>query len=206
MFTCDSALREKLTQHLSQFEVRQQPDPERKHAAVAITVIDNGEGQAAFILTRRAARLRSHGGQWALPGGRLDEGETPTDAALRELEEEVGLTLGHDDILGTLDDYTTRSGYIMTPVIAWSGEHPELTPNPGEVAAVFRIPFTELMREDAPQIESIPESDRPVIRMPIDDGFVNAPTAALLYQFREVAIQGKETRVAHYEQPVFAWK
>jgi hypothetical protein len=55
-------------------------------------------------------------------------------------------------------------------------------------------------------LEDIPESDRPVLRMPVGDSWIAAPTAAVLYQFREVAVQGRSTRVAHYEQPVFAWR
>ncbi len=93
----------------------------------------------ALLLTRRAAGLRSHRGQWALPGGRCDEGETPVVAALRELHEELGLELGPDDVLGLLDDYPTRSGYLITPVVVWAAKGAVITPNPDEVASVHRI-------------------------------------------------------------------
>ena len=86
------------------------------------------------------------------------------------------------------------------------GDRIELTPNPAEVASIHRIPLAEFLRADAPLIQEIPESSAPVILMPVGNTCIAAPTAALLYQFREVAILGKETRVAHYEQPVFAWK
>src|SRR4029450_10505388 len=94
-----------------------------KHAAVAITLVEteDGSGETALILTGRVAGLRSHGGQWALPGGRIDAGETPAHGALRELAEEIGLALTPDDILGTLDDYPTRSGYLITPLVVWGG-------------------------------------------------------------------------------------
>src|SRR3984885_2095262 len=97
--------------------------PALKRAAVAIALVAAGDasganasGATALLLTRRAADLRAHGSQWALPGGRCDAGETPAQAALRELHEEVGLGLAPDAILGVLDDYPTRSGYLITPV------------------------------------------------------------------------------------------
>lgn len=180
-------------------------DPALKAAAVSIAVFEADDGQPAFILTRRSGQLRSHARQWALPGGRLDPGETALTAALREMSEEIGLELQPDALLGRLDDYPTRSGYNITPFVFWAGRAPALTANPDEVHAIYRIPLTELDRPESPDLIAIPESDRPVIRMAIMDDMVHAPTAALLYQFREVAIHGRLTRVAHFEQPVFAW-
>ena len=81
-----------------------------------------------------------------------------------------------------------------------------LEPNPDEVHALYRIPLEELNRPESPNLISIPESDRPVIRMAIMEDMVHAPTAALLYQFREVALRGNATRVAHFDQPHFARK
>jgi 8-oxo-dGTP pyrophosphatase MutT (NUDIX family) len=178
-----------------------------KHAAVAITLVaaDDGSGETALILTGRVAGLRSHGGQWALPGGRIDPGETPVTGALRELAEEIGLELTGDDILGTLDDYPTRSGYLITPVVAWGGDHPPLRLNRDEVASVRRIRLMDIARDDAIEFDTIPESDRRVVRLHINGRFIHAPTAAMIYQFREV-LAGRETRVADLEQPVFAWR
>jgi 8-oxo-dGTP pyrophosphatase MutT (NUDIX family) len=163
-------------------------------------------GGASFLLCRRASRLNKHAGQWALPGGRLDEGESPAEAALRELDEEVGLRLGRDSVIGHLDDYPTRSGYLITPVIVWAGGDPQLTPSPDEVLAVYRIGLHAL-RDGEPRFVSIPESDRPVVQIPLGNDLIHAPTGAVLYQFRQVAMAGNiGERVDHLEQPVFAWK
>jgi mutator protein MutT len=160
----------------------------------------------ALLLTRRAESLRSHAGQWALPGGRIDAGETPEQAALRELEEEVGLALDASAVLGRLDDYATRSGYLITPVVVWAGPARELNPNAAEVASVHRIPASELLRADAPMLDHEHEAEHPVLRMPVGDSWIAAPTAAFLYQFRERVLLGRDTRVAHFEQPAFAWR
>lgn len=163
-------------------------------------------GHASMILTRRASDLRNHAGQWALPGGHMDSGESPEEAVLREIEEEVGLTLDSESIIGRLDDYSTRSGFNITPVVVWGGTDITLTPNPEEVASIHRIPLAEFMREDAPILEKIPESEHPVLLMPVGNSCIAAPTAAMIYQFREVAMLGNHRRVAHYEQPYFAWQ
>jgi 8-oxo-dGTP pyrophosphatase MutT (NUDIX family) len=164
-------------------------------------------GGAAFLLCRRAATLNRHGGQWALPGGRTDDGETPEQTALRELHEELGLLLDEQHVLGRLDDYVTRSGYVMTPVVVWSPGLSELRPDPNEVAHAYRIGLHELQRDDSPRFITIPESDRPVVQVPIGRDLIHAPTGAVLVQFRWVALDGRaDTRVDHFEQPVFAWK
>ena len=164
-------------------------------------------GGAAFLLCRRAPKLSAHAGQWALPGGRCDAGETASQAALRELHEELGLPLGEDSVLGLLDDYVTRSGYVITPVVVWGGGDVDLVPDPGEVAHAYRIGLHELCRTDSPRFTTIPESDRPVVELPLGGDLIYAPTAAMLVQFRWVAIEGRvDERVDDFEQPVFAWQ
>jgi len=212
-------LREHIRSMLQDHELQSIPLANKPHAAVALSIVDCRESanlghipfgpadanQAALILTIRAARLKNHGGQRAFPGGRIDEGETVEQAALRELEEEVGLQLHPDQVLGRLDDFETRSGFVITPVVVWGGNVGELRANPDEVESIHRIPFSELLRGDAPILQYKRRSEHPVLKMPLGDDWIAAPTAALAYQFREVALLGKATRVAHFEQPRFAW-
>ena len=184
-----------------------EPAPALKRAAVAIALVeaDDASSGTALLLTLRAAGLRAHRSQWALPGGRCDQGETPVMAALRELHEELGLELKPADVLGWLDDYPTRSGYLITPVVVWAGKSASIAANPAEVASVHRIALAAIEQPDAFDFVAIPESTKRVIRFRHAGQFIHAPTAALIYQFREV-LAGRDTRVAELEQPVFAWK
>ena len=201
----NDALRQRLQANVVAFADRRAPSDGLKHAAVAITVVDSPAG-AAFLLTRRANKLNAHAGQFALPGGRVEPGETAIEAALRELDEEVGDDIGADTVLGLLDDYPSRSGYRITPVVMWAGGNVTVKPDPREVAKVHFVPLSQLAHDDTPEFGTIPESDRPIIRLNIANAKVHAPTAAVVYQFREVAIFGRDTRVEHLEQPVWAWK
>ena len=216
----DTALQQRVAEALAAWPLLAADEAGFKRAAVALAITDEGPGsglwglqrsghwstEAALILTRRAASLRGHAGQWALPGGRIDAGETPDQTALRELQEEVGLQLQPADVMGRLDTFVTRSGYAITPVVVWAGAARSLRPNPAEVASIHRIPVTEFLRADAPILEALEGSDHPVLKMPVGDNWIAAPTAALIYQFREVCVLGRATRVAHFEQPRFAWK
>ena len=216
-FNCSSEFRKIVEGNLAEFS-RTSLDPGNlRKAAVAVTIVDyRGEGglyslgdvsdnSAALILTKRAGGLKNHAGQWALPGGSVDPGESPEQTAFRELEEEVGLTLETDRLLGCLDDFITRSGFHITPVVIWGGTVQCLSKNEQEVASIHRIPCSEFFRQDAPVLQGGEESGRPVLFMPVGHTCIASPTAAILYQFREVALAGRLTRVAHYEQPQFAW-
>lgn len=233
------SLRTRLAENLARHQVRTHELDGRRHAAVAVLVVDSDAhehgtdpsdvdrmgqlsgvpgiehlphldgrvdgtaGGASILLTRRGSHLAAHARQWALPGGRIDTGETPLEAAMRETEEEVGLDLDEAHLLGRLDDYPTRSGYVISPFVFWVPDA-DPVPNPDEVASVHRIGIHVLRAE--PRFVSIPESDRPVIQVPIGGDLMHAPTGAVVHQFRAVAYDGSGTRVDEYEQPVFAWR
>jgi len=234
----DEALRERVETHLAGHRRRVVDDPSKRHAAVAIVLVDSERGEdridpapvdewiggrplpdqnldgrmvdvaggAAFLLCRRTSRLNSHSAQWALPGGRLDPGETVVDAALRELHEEVGIKLPDESVLGLLDDYATRSGYVITPVVMWGGGRLDPQPSPDEVLAVYRVGLHQLQRPDSPRFISIPESDRPVVQIPLGNDLIHAPTGAVLLQMRWLGLEGRPDPVDELEQPVFAWR
>lgn len=216
----DDALHQQLAQRLAAWTELSLELSGHRSAAVALTVVDEGHGanldgmpllaqwstHAALLLTRRPLTMRQHAGQWALPGGRVDDGETLEQAALRELDEEVGLRLPPTAVLGRLDAYISRSGYAITPVVVWAGAARQLQPNPDEVASVHRISLAEFLRPDAPILEPVAGSPHPVLKMPVGGQWIAAPTAAMIYQFCEVCLRGRATRVAHFEQPQFAWR
>lgn len=201
----DDDLRRRVADHLAAHPREAVVDDSLRHAAVAM-VLTSVEEQATFLLTRRASRMSAHARQWALPGGRVDAGETDVEAALRELDEELGLAATDVEVLGLLDDYPTRSGYRITPVVAWMPDARRATPNPAEVAELHHVPVADLDDPAVPRWAHYDGVHEPVIQIPIVGTLVHAPTGAVLYQFREVALHGRATRVADLEEPPFAWR
>ncbi len=199
----DDAIRAQITARLDAFGPTEAALGDSRRAAVAVAVT-SVEGTHGIWLTKRPSKMREHPGQFALPGGRLDPGEDVQTAALRELHEEIGVAVDRSQVLGRLDDYPTRSGYVITPIVCWAGADRDTTPSRDEVEHLFFVPMDEVAV--TPRFISIPESPRPVIQLPIVGSLVHAPTAAVIYQFAEVVLRDRHTRVDQLEQPVFAWR
>ena len=201
-------LRATIAARLTAFQHTDDPREGLRPASVVLALVPcPRSGETCFLLTERPATLNRHAGQFALPGGRRDAGETDLEAALRELREELGLDPGAGSILGRLDDFPTRSGFRMRPFVAWIDDDSTLAPDPAEVAHCFRVPLSDLMQPHVPALRKAPYGEHPVLSIHMNslDDEVHAPTAAVIYQFREVALAGRNTRVSHFEQPRFAW-
>lgn len=199
------ALRARIEGHLSRFKRVEIEPAGRKLAAVAIVLTPEAAGPA-FLLTRRALHLRRNAGNYALPGGGVDPGEDAVDAARRETREEVGVHLPREAALGLLDDFVTLGGHVVTPVVLWTPEPVTLAPDPTEVHAAWFIPLSDLDHPHAPRRVRQPGGGPPILRMYANGGWVNPPTAAFLWQFREVCLHGRECRTNEIGQPAWTAK
>jgi 8-oxo-dGTP pyrophosphatase MutT (NUDIX family) len=189
-------VRATIQQNLRLFARREAPATQSP-AAVAIVILLDG-GVPTVPIFQRPLNMRRHAGQMALPGGRLHDGEDVEECALRELAEELDITIGRSEVLGRLDDFDTRSGFTITPVVVWSGAAPTaLHPSPAEVARLFLIPASELQQAVAAASE-VPADQ---FSLKFREVEVFAPTAAMLFQFSEVALDGRTSRVADFHQP-----
>lgn len=173
-----------------------------RRAAVAI-LISPLAGEPTYAITRRAMHLRRGAGNYALPGGACDADEQAVAAALRETAEELGVRLDEGSALGMLDDFITLSGFVVTPVVLWSAIPLVLQPDPVEVGEAWLNPLSELDHPESPRWEAHPDGGEAIPRMFARGSWINPPTAAWLYQFREVALHGRWTRVAQVGQPVW---
>ena len=195
-------LRSRIAANLADFPRREIAPDGLRLAAVAI-VVSPVKGAPTFLLTRRALTMRRNAGNYALPGGNIEPGEDVIDAARRETSEELGVFLARDAALGQLDDFKTLGGHRVTPVVFWSDDEVTLVPDPVEVHVAWRIPLVELDHPKSPRRKAHPHGDDLILQMRLRGQWVNAPTAAWLYQFREVALHGRPTRLDDVGQPEF---
>lgn len=193
-------LRSRIAANLADFP-RREIAPEGLRLAAVAVVVSPHKGAPTFLLTRRALTMRRNAGNYALPGGNIEPGEDVIDAARRETSEELGVTLGRDAALGQLDDFKTLGGHRVTPVVFWSDAELTVTPDPVEVHVAWRIPLAELDHPKSPRRQANPHGDDLILQMRLRGQWVNAPTAAWLYQFREVALHGRTTRLDDVGQP-----
>jgi 8-oxo-dGTP pyrophosphatase MutT (NUDIX family) len=200
----DEDLRRRLERNLGAFQLAPEASSSpRVAAAAAIAVVAGPAGQACFLLTVRSSSLKNHAGQFALPGGKSGPGETIEETALRELDEELRPSADFE-VLGRLDPFATHSGFLLAPVVAWCGDPVlALDPSPDEVAAAHFVPLSQLDTPGYPAWVDI--AGTRVMRMQVLGSFIHAPTGAILYQFREVALHGRTVRVAGEGEPNFAW-
>lgn len=155
-------------------------------ATVLVALVARPQG-TGLILTRRADALSRHGGQIALPGGRIDPGETVVEAALREAWEEVALAPASVEVLGLSDAYETVTGYRVTPVVGWLETPPVLIPSPDEVAEVFETPWDFLMDQANHRRDHLEAPDgvrRWFWAMPWEDRYIWGATAGMLRSLR----------------------
>lgn len=169
---------------------------------------DQVDGVVRFLLTQRPTTLSAHPGQFALPGGKLEPGEDHVGALVREVAEEVGVAISADDVVGRLDDYVTRSGFVIRPFVAWTEHLHEAVPSAAEVATLLRIPVTALNGPAVPILLQLPGVEGPpILQMPVGGGrVVHAPTGALLYQFASWAFGRRYIDMTAFAEPEFAWR
>jgi mutator protein MutT len=176
-------------------------DCQLRPAAVCL-LLHEVRGEAHVLVIKRVGRGRN-AGQWALPGGKVEPGETASEAALREAQEEVGIAPEEVEVLGVLDDFPTMTGFRITPYVvqATAGWGPVRSPD--EVHSVHPVPVSRLLRADVARWHRQPDGSS-LLRMQLrHDMVVHAPTGAILLQFCEVALHGRQISVADLVQPAF---
>lgn len=160
----------------------------RRTAAVLVPLVQRNDG-LTVLFTQRGPHLNAHAGQVSFPGGRVDETDSgPMAAALREAEEEIGLSPGNVAVLGTLDRYITRSGYAVTPVVGLVSPPSVWTPHSFEVDAIFEVPLPDILRPDM-LIEDAVEFDgrlRRFYAMQWQEYRIWGATAGMLHNFIDV--------------------
>ncbi len=160
------------------------PFPGARHSAVLVVVHDGRSGPE-LLFTKRAQHLTNHRGEISFPGGRLEPGESPADAALREAWEEVALPPESVEVLGELDHLSTVvSNSHIVPVVATVSERPELHPHAGEVDRILWVGLDELAAADTYREEwwGIDDLERPIHFFELDDETIWGATARMVHQ------------------------
>ncbi len=163
------------------------PPPPHRRAAVLVPVVARPDG-LALILTQRAAHLRDHSGQIALPGGKIDPADpSPREAALREANEEIGLDPAAVRTLGYLDPYLSATGFLVSPVIGLVDSAARFHPNPDEVAEIFEVPLAFLMERERYRLRSREWQGRVryFYALPFGQRMIWGVTAGILNNLRE---------------------
>jgi 8-oxo-dGTP pyrophosphatase MutT (NUDIX family) len=157
---------------------------EIRPAAVLVPVVRRDD-ELTVLFTRRTSHLHDHAGQISFPGGRAEPGESPRDTALRETTEEIGLAPGHVEILGDLTDYTTVTGYRVTPVVGLVASPFDLTLDDFEVAEVFEVPLAFLLDPVNHQRNLLMHDgrERHYYAMPYGPYYIWGATAGMLMNF-----------------------
>lgn len=183
--------------------------PESGHARAAVAVVCTVDATTravdSVLLTRRASHLARHPGQWAFPGGRIEPGESAQDCARRECQEEIGLDLEPGSLLGRLDDFVTRSGFVISPFLFWHEGTSRFDIDTNEVSSVHVVPWNSFDRSDVPRWRRSEDGQR-LMAMPVEGTWVHAPTAAVLFQAFGVVWWQEWREVRGAEQPRFAWR
>lgn len=188
-------------EHLGRRRHRELPAlASQRRAAVAVTLFEHRDEACVLIIKRVARGLNA--GQWALPGGRIEKGESSQQAALRELDEETGLACDPSDVVGRLDDIATGSGHVITPWVIASRSTQTLRRSPAEVASLHPIRLDRLLAPGVPRWR--PTSTGPLLQMPLrHDMVIHAPTGAVLWQFAEVVLRGRDVAIDALAEPDF---
>ncbi len=159
-------------------------------AAVLVPLVDRADGMT-ILLTQRTAHLTDHAGQISFPGGRIEERDrNPEEAALREAFEEVGLPPERVEPVGRLDDYETRTGFIIHPVVALVEPPFPVNPDPFEVAEVFEVPLGFVLDRANHHLEQrvYRGRERQFYVLPYDDRYIWGATAGMLVNLCDVLV------------------